>query len=78
MPVAEFKQVFPNLVATKLILNVDIRYKVGFVDFSMKEECKIIESLIKGIFSLFLISKFLLLPIFTTYFICHEIFLFSF
>ena len=78
MPVAEFKQVFPNLVATKLILNVDIRYKVGFVDFSMKEECKIIESLIKGIFSLFLISKFLLLPIFTPYFICYKIFLFSF
>ena len=54
---AEFKQVFPNLVATKLILDIDIRYKVGFVDFSMKEERKIIESLIKGIFSLFLISK---------------------
>ena len=78
MPVAEFKQVFPNLIATKLILDVDIRYKVGFVDFSIKEERKIIESLIKGIFSLFLISKFLLLPIFTPYFICYEIFLFSF
>ena len=78
MPVAEFKQVFPNLIATKLILDVDIRYKVGFVDFSIKEERKIIESLIKGIFSLFLVSKFLRLPIFTPYFICYEVFLFSF